>query len=117
MIRQVADAISPTPVTAHRALDGSTDPESALKSLIGIVPRVLTSGPAPNAWEGRETTRRWVQAYGRHFQFVLSGGIRLEQLSELHAVTNAPVYHIGGAARTDDVVDPGKVRLLREALH
>jgi copper homeostasis protein len=116
MIRQIAEAISPTPVTVHRALDVSTDPESALRSLIGVVPRVLTSGPAPNAWEGRESTRQWVEQYGQHFQFVLSGGIRLEELAELYAITSAPAYHIGGAARTGNRVDVENVKRLREAL-
>ena len=115
-IRRVADAIAPTPVTVHRALDGCADPESALEALIGIVPRILTSGPAPDAWEGRDPTRQWVEQYGQHFEFVLSGGIRLEQLAQLHPITHAPVYHIGRAARTDDVVDIAKVKSLREAL-
>lgn len=115
LIQRVAEAAAPTPLTVHRALDGCADPEAALKALIGVVPRILTSGPAPNAWDGHEVTRRWVEHYGRHFQFVLSGSIRLEQLAELKA-TRAPVYHIGGAARTDDVVDPAKVRRLRDAL-
>ena len=115
-IRQVADAIAPTPVTIHRALDGSTDPETALQSVIGIVPRILTSGPAPNAWEGRHVTRQWVERFGQHFEFVISGGISLEQLAELHAITRAPAYHIGGAARTGHSLDVAKVKRLKEAL-
>ncbi len=116
LIKRVADAVSPVPVTAHRALDGCADPDAALSALIGVVPRVLTSGPALNAWDGREATRQWVTNYGQHFQFVLSGGIRPEQLLELSATTRAPVYHIGGAARTNDVVDRDKVKHLREIL-
>lgn len=115
LIQKVAEVAAPTPLTVHRALDGCADPEAALKALIGVVPRILTSGPAITAWDGRDVTRRWVEHYGRHFQFVLSGGIGLEQLAELTA-TRAPVYHIGGAARTDDVVDPTKVKRLRDAL-
>jgi copper homeostasis protein len=116
LIQHVAEAIRPTPITIHRALDGCADPEIALTGLIGIVPRILTSGPAANAWDGREVTRRWVEQYGQHFQFTLSGGIRLEQLVELAATTHAQVYHIGGAARTDDAVDRTKVKQLRGTL-
>lgn len=116
LIRQVSEAAAPVPVTVHRALDGSATPDISLSALIGIVPRILTSGPAPNAWEGREVTRAWVERYRQHFQFVLSGGIRLEQLSELATITRAQAYHIGGAARSGDVVDVDKVRRLREAL-
>lgn len=115
LIQRVTQAAAPTPVTVHRALDGCADPDSALRALTGLVPRILTSGPAPNAWDGRAVTRRWVEQYGRHFQFVLSGGVRLEQLAELTTI-RAHVYHIGGAARADDRVDPAKVRRLRDAL-
>jgi copper homeostasis protein len=116
MIKRVVDAIAPTPVTVHRALDGCADPEPALESLVRIVSRILTSGPAQNAWEGRNVTRQWVERYGQHFEFVLSGGIRLEQLAELHAITHAPTYHIGGAAHTGHSVDAAKVKRLTEAL-
>jgi copper homeostasis protein len=116
LIRRLAEAVSPTPVTVHRALDDSAAPEVSLRALIGLVPRILTSGPAPNAWEGRDLTRKWVEQYGQHFQFVLSGGIRLEQLAELAATTHAQAFHIGGAARSGDAVDVEKVRRLREAL-
>jgi copper homeostasis protein len=115
LIRRVAEAIAPTPVTVHRALDGCANPDAALQALVGIVPRILTSGPAPSAWEGREDTRRWVQEYP-NFEFVLSGGIRMEQLAELSATTHAHVYHLGGAAHTDDAVDVEKVKRLREIL-
>ena len=116
LIKQIAEAIAPTAVTVHRALDDSAAPEVSLQALVGLVPRILTAGPAPSAWEGREVTRSWVERYGQHFRFALSGGIRLDQLSELAQTTRAQVYHVGGAARTDDAVDVDKVRRLREAL-
>jgi copper homeostasis protein len=116
LIKKVAFTVDPVPVTVHRALDVCADSEAALKALVNLVPRILTSGPAKNAWDGREVTRRWVEEYGQYFQFVLSGGIRLEQLAELAATTHAPVYHIGGAARTEDTVELEKVKRLQEAL-
>ena len=116
LVQTVAEAVAPVPVTLHRALDGCANPESALKALIGIVPRVLTSGPAPNAWDGRDATRRWVERYGQHFRFVLSGSIRLDQLADLADISRADVYHIGSAARSGDTVEVDKVRRLRSAL-
>lgn len=116
LIQQLAELIAPVPVTVHRALDISADPDSALRELVGIVPRILTSGPAPTAWDGRETTRRWVAEYGKDFEFVLSGSIRLDQLAELAQYTQAPVFHIGSAARRNGVVDAAKVRQLRQIL-
>jgi copper homeostasis protein len=117
LIQQVAAQIAPTPLTVHRALDTSADPDSAVASLAGMIPRILTSGPASNAWDGREATRRWVEKYGDRVEFVLSGSIQMEQLAELAAYTRAPVYHLGGAARTNGVVDVEKVRKLRAILN
>jgi copper homeostasis protein len=115
-IQRFAAQIAPTPLTVHRALDTSAEPDASVAQLAGIVPRILTSGAAANARDGREDTRRWVAQYGDQIEFVLSGGIRLEQLAELAAYTRAPVFHIGGAARTEGVVDVEQVRRLRNVL-
>jgi copper homeostasis protein len=116
LIRRVRDAASGLPITVHRALDTSRQPEQALAALVGLVPRILTAGPAANAWDGREGLRRWVRDYGQHFSFVASGGLKLEHLSDYAAYVAAHVYHLGGAARTHNVVDPHKVAWLRAAL-
>jgi copper homeostasis protein len=100
LIQRVVDAASALPVTVHRALDDSREPEAALAQLVGLVPRVLTSGPAASAWEGREGLRRWVRAYGQHFTFVAAGGLRLDQLATYVAFVGAGEYHFGRAART-----------------
>jgi copper homeostasis protein len=117
LIQRFAAQIAPTPLTVHRALDTSAQPDESVAVLARIIPRILTSGAASNAWDGREDTRRWVAQYGDQIEFVLSGGIRLDQLPALAAYTRAPVFHIGGAARTDDLVDVNKVRRLHETLH
>lgn len=116
LIRQFIEGAAPVPVTVHRALDVCRDPEAALESLIGMVPRILTAGPAATAWEGCETARRWVQRFGEHFEFVSSGGLTLAQLPEFIATVHPDIVHLGGAARMDDVVDVEKVRQLRAAI-
>lgn len=113
LIRRVA-AATPLPVTVHRALDGSSHPDKALRELRGVVPRVLTSGPAATAWEGRDTLWWWVAEFGDHFSFVPSGGLKMEQLAEFVALVGAPEYHLGGAARTNGVVDVTKVAQLKQ---
>lgn len=114
LIRQVVETATPLPVTVHRALDGCSNPDEALRELIGVVPRVLTSGPAATAWEGRETLRRWVAEFGEHFSFVPSGGLKTKQFAEFVAHVGAPEYHLGGAARTNGVVDVTKVAQLKQ---
>lgn len=117
IMRQVAQAAAPLPLTLHRALDTSRNPEVALKALVGIVPRVLTAGPASSAWEGREGLQNWIQTYGEHYEFVSSGGLKLEQLPTYIPTVQADVYHLGSAARTDGVVDAAKVASLLKAIH
>lgn len=114
LTRRVVEAASPLPVTVHRALDVCSNPDEALHELIGSVPRVLTSGPAPTAWEGRDTLRRWVKEFGEYFSFVPSGGLKMEQFAEFVAHVGAPEYHLGSAARTDGTVDVKKVEQLKQ---
>lgn len=116
LIRKVVEAAAPLPVTLHRALDESANPEESLQALTGIVPRVLTSGPAPNAWEGRHALRQWVSAFGQRFRFVASGGLKMDQLAEYAAYVQAHEYHLGGAARTNGVVNVEKVKRLKAVL-
>lgn len=116
LIQRFVEAAAPVPVTVHRALDVCRDPETALESLVGIVPRILTAGPAANAWEGREVVRGWVQRFGKHFKFVSSGGLTLAQLPEFIATVQPHIVHLGGAARTDDAVDVEKVQQLRTVI-
>ncbi len=116
LIAQVAEAAAPLPVTVHRALDQSLEPERALEGLIGIAPRVLTAGPAPTAWEGREALAQWIRAYGDRLAFVVSGGLKLEQLPEILNRVRPHELSIGSAARAGDAVNTAKVRALAAAV-
>ena len=115
LIERVAGEAAPLPLTVHRALDESVEPEQALAGLVGIAPRVLTSGPAPDAWSGRFALTEWVHDYGAKLHFVVSGGLKIEHVPLMLAV-KAHAYHFGSAARTNDAVDVAKVRALKAAL-
>ncbi|MEZ4669037.1 MAG: copper homeostasis protein CutC [Anaerolineae bacterium] len=116
VMKMIARQAAPLPVTLHRALDMSRNPESALSALVGVIPRVLTAGPAPTAWEGQEGLRKWIQTYGDSFEFVSSGNLTLEQLPDYVPMVQADVYHFGSAARTDSMVDSQKVSTLLKTL-
>lgn len=116
LIQQVANAAQPKIVTLHRALDYSVEPAAALERLAGVIPRVLTGGPAATAYEARDTLAAWVRAFGKRFTFVISGGLKLAQMPEMLAQVNAQAYHFGSAARVDGAVDVAKVRALVEQL-
>ena len=117
LIERVMSAASPVPLTIHRALDLSAEPEASLDALAALgIRRVLTAGPAEDAWRGREGLARWVKRYESKISFVVSGGLNLNQFSELAAQVRAPEYHFGSAARTAGIVEVSKVRELRTAL-
>jgi copper homeostasis protein len=114
LIQAVKEAASPLTLTVHRALDTCAHPDHALQALVGSVPRILTSGPADNAWSGRHNLRRWRETYD--FHFVASGGLRMDQLADYATLVQVQAYHFGRAARTDDAVDVAKVRQLAEII-
>jgi copper homeostasis protein len=116
LVKRIAEAANPLPVTLHRALDGSREPEKALEALVGIVPRVLTSGPAETASEGRDGLKLWVEQFGQHYTFVSAGSLTREQLTDYIQWVMPDMIHLGSAARTMGVVDAEKVRELKELI-
>lgn len=117
LIRRIAQAAAPVPLTVHRALEWSRNPDEALPALVGVAARVLTSGPASSAPEGIGGLRRWVDLYGQHFRFAAAGGVRLDNIRAIADATGVHECHVGTAARTGDTVDADKVRALVAALH
>ena len=113
LIKQIVEAAAPLPVTLHRALDESSEPEKALAALKGIVPRVLTSGPAATAWEGRDVLKLWVEQFGEAFNFVSAGSLTREQLTDYILWVQPATVHLSSGARTKGIVDVAKVKQLR----
>ena len=113
LVRQIVEAAEPLPMTLHRALDGSREPEKSLEALAGIVPRVLTSGPADTAWAGRDGLKQWVERFGEYYTFVGAGSLTAEQLPEYIPFVKPNAVHMGSAARVNGIVDVEKVRQLK----
>ena len=113
LMKRITEAALPLPVTLHRALDGSREPEKALEALVGVVERVLTSGPAATAWEGRDGLKLWVEQFGEHYKFIGAGSLTVDQLPDYIAWVRPDTVHMGSAAKTNGVVDVAKVRKLR----
>jgi copper homeostasis protein len=112
LIQRIAAAADPIPLTVHRALERSSNPDAALPQLVGVAQRILTSGPAASAPEGCEGLRRWVTQFGEHFRFAAAGGIRLDNIRAIADATGVSECHVGSAARTNNRVDVDKVRQL-----
>lgn len=81
-------------VTFHRAIDETPDIFQALEDVISLgVDRVLTSGGAPTAWEGREVIRRMViQTAGRTI-ILPGGGVTPENALALADYTGVTELH------------------------
>jgi copper homeostasis protein len=105
------------PMTFHRAFDGAVSLSGAYATLAGIdgVERVLTSGGAATAWEGRTWLRDL--ACGNTRPTVLAAGsIDGDNVLELLRFTGLHEVHIGRGARTDGKIDAHKVERLAHLL-
>ena len=81
-------------VTFHRAFDHVPSPDDTLEALVDLgIHRVLTSGGAPSAWEGREALAQLAGRAGARIEVVAAGGVRGGNARELLAATGVPAIH------------------------
>jgi len=87
-------AVGHTPCTFHRAFDVCHEPAQALETLIRLgFARVLTSGQANSAFEGRDLLQR-LQAQARDRIVILAGGgVRATNLERLVAESGVSEVH------------------------
>lgn len=91
---RLVEAAAPLPVTFHRAFDRVARPTDALEELVQLgVRRVLTSGGAASAWEGRRVLRELVEAARGRILVVPGGGVRVDHAALLVAATGAREIH------------------------
>ena len=90
----------PLAVAFHRAFDHVREWEAALEVLVRLgVERVLTSGQAASAFEGRERIGALVhQARGR-IAVVAAGGVRPDNARELVRASGVGELHLSAAVR------------------
>jgi len=90
-------------LTFHRAFDVCRDPHSALETLIRLgINRVLTSGQAEDAWEGREVIAALVKQAAGRITVLAGGGVNEENAAELVRVTGVTELHVRGATLRGD---------------
>lgn len=86
------------PVTFHRAFDRLRDPHPALVELSEFgVRRVLTSGAAATAWDGRESIRGLVERAPPGLGLLAGGGIRGDHVADLVRETGVPEVHLAAS--------------------
>jgi len=92
--RQLVDVAGPTPVTFHRAIDMTPDPEDALRCVMETgAARVLTSGGAAKVTEGLSVVARMVQAARGRMIVMPGGGITPETVVNVAEATGATEFH------------------------
>ena len=94
MMHRLIQAARPLSVTFHRAFDCCSDPFRALEDIISLgCDRLLTSGLAASAYEGRELLRELVSAAGDRIIIMPGAGVKPSNLAELEVVTRAREFH------------------------
>ena len=116
LVRDVA-AASSLPLTFHRAFDDIHAFKAAyavLSELTGVE-RVLTSGGAPTAWDGRERLRELCHANTRP-RVIAAGKIDASNAADIIAYTSVHEVHAGSGVRTGGKLDGRKIERLLAAM-
>ncbi len=101
-LTELISAAGGLPVTFHRAIDQVENPLAEVESLIRAgVSRVLTSGGAPTAWQGRATLRELVALCAEDLTVLGGGGIRGNHVRELVQETGLTEVHARASAIPD----------------
>ncbi len=104
LVRGLVELASPWPVTFHRAFDWTRDRFDALDVLIELgVKRVLTSGGAVNAFEGRHVLRELVEHARGRITIVAGGGVRASNAREIVAVSGVSELHSSTVFSVSDI--------------
>jgi copper homeostasis protein len=83
--------------TCHRAFDFVRAPFEALEQLIALgIRRVLSSGQAPTAFEGRFRLRELVQQAAGRLSVMPGSGIDADNIREIAETTGAREFHFTG---------------------
>jgi copper homeostasis protein len=94
LIERIVQAAAPLPVVFHRAFDATRDRFEALETLIDLgIARVLTSGGARDAFEGRHELRALVERAAGRIAILPGGGVRAHNAAEILAVTGLDELH------------------------
>ncbi|MEN7548509.1 copper homeostasis protein CutC [Rapidithrix thailandica] len=101
-MQTIMEVAGPLSVTFHRAFDMAADPIKALDDLLSLgVDRLLTSGQAKSAFEGRELIKQLQERAGENLLVMAGGGVNASNVEELHDYTGVKEFHMSGAKVLD----------------
>lgn len=100
---RLVERAAPLPVTFHRAFDVASRPLKALEHLIEAgVRRVLTSGGATTADQGRTAISRYVRRAGSDLTILAGGGVTGDHVVSLIEQTGVREVHLSGSYQVAD---------------
>ncbi len=103
--RELVEFSRPMVATFHRAFDVARDWRAALEDVIGCgCVRILTSGQAPSAFEGRETLREIVRQAGRRIEIMAGARVNPDNARVLMA-TGVDALHFSAKNRAGEFAD------------
>ena len=116
-VSDITRAINPeTELTFHRAFDKTACKRSAMEDLIGHrLDRVMSAGNPSGAGINLEGIRGLVKDSGRRLQVMAGGGLRIGDISALHAA-GVDAVHFSARKGTDQRTDRDLVRAARQAI-
>ncbi len=99
-LRRLAEAAAGMGLSCHRAFDLVPNTAEALEMLIALgFERVLTSGQATSAWEGRERLHQLVEQAAGRIAVMPGGGITARNIRPLAEATGATEFHLSAKER------------------
>ena len=94
-MRRLIDAAAGVPVTFHRAFDRTADLFASLDTLAALgVQRVLTSGGAKTALDGRDVLPRLVKQAARRITIMAGGSVREENVVAIVEASGVGEVHV-----------------------
>ncbi|MEM9935473.1 MAG: copper homeostasis protein CutC [Bacteroidota bacterium] len=108
---EVADGME---LTFHRAFEYVPDPYRATETLIEMgISRILTSGQASSAWEGRTILKELIATFGGDISIMPGAGVKPTNIREILAYTGAKEIHGSASQQVPSIstIDPGIVSI------
>ncbi len=106
-LRRLLDHAAGLPCTLHRAFDVTPELDVALETAIDLgFERILTSGGAPTAWDGRDTIADLVARAGRRIAIMAGAGVTAANVADLVRHTGVQEVHASCSATIPSASDP-----------
>lgn len=102
---QLVELAHPLGITFHRAFDLTCDPHQSLEDIISLgIPRLLTSGQAPTAFEGRGLLAKLARQAAGRISLMPGGGISESNITAIVTETGVHECHASARRQVDSVM-------------